>query len=80
MLYPAGRYMLTCTCQMSGGVTQTGYTTPATTIHTPARPEYNILNRLKSKLTDRHIDRQTSKCLKCEDVFVQQKTPTYFTN
>lgn len=40
---PAGLFVLTCTCRMSGGMTQTGYPTLVTTIYTQTRPEPNTI-------------------------------------
>lgn len=37
---PAGLFVLTCTCRMSGGMTQTGYPALVTTIHT--QTHYNL--------------------------------------
>ena len=40
---PAGLFVPTCTCQKSGGMTQTGYPTLGTTIYTQTHPEPNTI-------------------------------------
>lgn len=38
---PAGLFASTCTCQKSGGMTQSGYPTPCTMIYVQVHPEPN---------------------------------------